>query len=248
MLETSWKTTFVVAVLVTAGCGGNVQKMPVEDVRAAMFPQANTQAVASNKKVRQQLATCMKREGFEFEQSTIGLSGDPGVIIPEGTYGISIKPKPAIPKKVPQGFGTPEYEKALKGSATNPEPTSDSCLGKALAMQTKGIQLHSNKARTISRKYEAIYVNDPRVRELTLGWAPCMKQASFQFTEPAEIIEHLEERLGTASTNELITELQREERRIWAIDQKCQKPFASQLAKIRMEFELQAATEYVEAN
>jgi hypothetical protein len=248
MRETPWKRSLVGVLFAIAGCSGKASQVQVEDVRAAMFPQPNSDVVVSNKKVRQQLAVCMKLEGFEFEQSTIGLKGDPELIVPEGTYGVSIKPRPTVPNKIPQGFGTPEYEKALKGSASNPEPTPDSCLGKALAMLKDGVQLDSKKAGKISKKYEAIYVNDERVRKITSGWAPCMKKSSFQFTEPGKIVEYLEDRLAVSSTEELVIELQKEERTIWATDQECQKPFASKLAKIRMEYELQAATDYLESD
>jgi hypothetical protein len=242
------KRSWLLTATVLASCGGTANSTSAEDIRAAMFPSTNASAVAelqvANRRTRDRLAACMKREGFDFEQSTVGLSGDFGGGIPEGTYGVSVKVIPVAPTKLPVGFGTPAYEKALKGSLAGSDATPESCLGKAVAELKGTLQLNPKRANQIRAKYERLYVNDDRVKELTKSWSPCMKGKGFQFSDPSGIEEGLLKEMSTATTPELLGALQSKERSIWKADQSCQQPFFEELKKIRTDFEKRAAAEY----
>jgi hypothetical protein len=245
-MRTSLIVWTAIASSALVGCGADADSTKVESVREAMFPDADSSTKDGNKQVRDDLARCMKTEGFDFEQTTIGLAGDPDAKRPVGTYGVTVKTKMKIPDRLPEGFGTPDYDKALNGT-TEPgaEPTADSCLGKAISQNKGPVQLEPKKVQRLSKKYEQLFRSDKRVQKLITGWSPCMRNAGFNYSDFSSIEEDLERRVPNATTEELLKELQAEERKIWTTDQKCQEPFIEDLKKIALEFERQAAAEYV---
>jgi Prokaryotic phospholipase A2 len=73
-----------------------------------------------------------------------------------------------------------------------------------------------------------------------------MKQAGFSFAQPHDIEHYFTTKLvGVHPGDRRLPSLQTEERRVYAADQSCQKPFAQKFAAVRAEYEREVVARYL---